>query len=297
MSIDRTDLEASFSEVVSANVIEYATEASAALSSFPTIPLTSATYRQPVLTALPTSGFLAADQDAKPQSGAAWDGVTHTPEELAVIVPISMSAIADANFDVVGTVERLIGQEFARAIDAAAFFGTGAPTSWPATGIVGAAITATQTLTETADLGDDINNVFGLVEAATDVTHVFGGRQLKTGLRGLTGPAGGPAYVPTLGAANVDSLYGVPLRYPLGWDWSTAHVLAMDAKGVQVGIRQNIEISTSEHATLTTFGSLWEKDSVAIRAHMRISLVHVNPISIHTGAQFLPFAVIEDDGV
>jgi len=296
-SIERTDLEDAFAVALSSNVIEYATQTSAALQAFPTLPMGTATYRQPVLAALPTGGFLSADQDVKPSSKAIWDGVLMTAEEVAVIVPVSESAIADANFDVTSAVERLIGQEFARILDAAVFFGTGAPASWPTGGIYQAAIGASpaQKTEYVANIADSYNALYGLVEEVSDVTHVFSSKSVRSMLRGLKDTNGVPIYVPTMGTANVSAIYGIENRYPLGWDKTKALSLAVDSASVALGMRQDLTIKILDQATITGFGNLAEKDSIAIRAVMRPAFQIANPVSLDAGARKYPFAAIVNE--
>lgn len=294
--ITRADAEALFAEQVAPNVIAATTKRSVVLQALPTVPMGSATLRMPVLAALPTAAFLTADQAVKPQSEAAWDKKLLTAEEVAVIVPISETVIADASWDVVGTVTDLIAQEFGRVIDAAILFGTGAPASFPAGGLFGVANTAGQTVAATGDVADDFNNLLGeLEDAGWDPTDIFGARSLKRALRGLTDGNGTPIYSPTAGAVNVQSLYGVSLSYPLGWDPTKADAITVDDRGVVIGLRQDLTIKVLDQATLTGFGNLAEKDSIAVRAVMRLGWQVANPVSLEAGARTYPVAALTPD--
>lgn len=292
--ITRTDAEALFAEAVAPRVVEATTERSVALSTLPVIPMGTATTRIPVLSALPTGAFLAADQDVKPLSTAAWDKKIITAEEVAVIVPISETVIADSSgVDVVGKVVELIAQEFARVIDAAIFFGTGAPTTFPTGGIFGVANTAGQTLDATGVAADDFNALLGILEAAGfDPTDVYAGRALKSALRGQKDGSGTAIYNPLDGGVNAGTLYGVPLAYPLGWDATKADALAVDDTGVVIGLRQDLQTKILTEATLTGFGNLAEKDSIAVRATMRLGFQIANPVTLHAGAATYPVAAL-----
>lgn len=300
-SVTRSDVEDAFAEVVASDVLQYAQESSAALSSFPIVSMGTATYKMPVLAALPTGGFLSADQDVKPSSTMSWDGVQLVAEEVALIVPISETAIADANFDVVSAVRQAMGQEFARIVDAAVFFGTGAPATFPTDGLVGTAISETQTVEaggQDQTVADDLNALFGIVEDISEVTNVFAARSLRTSLRGLKDGNGAPIYVPTMGAANVDGIYGVPTKYPVAWDATGADgalALAVDRSMVALGLRQDITFKLLDQATITNFGNLAEKDSIAIRAVMRVACAIANPVSLRAGARVYPMAAYRPD--
>lgn len=291
--VDRTAAAALFEELVAPNVVEQATRSSVALRTFPTIPMGNKTTRIPVLAALPTASFLNADQDAKPESAVSWDNKLLTAEEIAVIVPISETVLADSTINVTESVTRLIGQEFGRVLDAACFFGTGAPATYPTGGLFGIANTATQTVEATDDPAVDLNQLLAILEALQfDPSNVYAGRTYKAALRGQTTASGVPVYLPGDGAGNFGSVYGVPLAYPLGWDGGSADALAIDRMGVMIGLRQDVTIKILEEATLTNFGNLAEKDSIAVRAVMRVGFQVANPVVIEAGAQKYPVAAL-----
>lgn len=287
--ITRTDAEALFAEQVAPNVVEAATKQSVALATIPTVPMGSATMRIPILSALPTGAFLTADQAVKPSSEAAWDKKYLTAEELAVVVVISDTVIADATIDVVASVTKLIAQEFARVIDAAVMFGTGAPATWPTGGLDGVATAAGQTVTSVNNPATDYSALLGILEnAGYDPTDIYAGRQLKGVLRNMTGAGGVPIYNPLDGGITTGSLYGVPLSFPLGWDAAKADALAIDDAGVILGLRQDLQIKVLDQATITGFGNLAERDSIAVRATMRLGFQVANPINIGTGTRIYP---------
>lgn len=295
MAIDRTAAAKLFDEQMRTEIVGVTTRASTAMSSFRTLPMSNKKDRMPVVSALPTAGFLAAEGDAKPESSVSWDDVFITAEEIAVIVPIDDSVLADASIDVAGQVRDLIGQAFANVIDQAVFFGTGAPASWPTGGVFGA-VQAGDKITETsgsnATAPEDWFAAFQAVEArAEDVRAIWGSRKIKGGLRNpiIAGQA-----APVAGLST-DSVFGVAPQYPLGWDDSLATgalaILGDPAAGL-IGVRQDMTFSFSSEATLATFGSLWQKDATAIRAVMRLGFVLAKPINVETGTADLPFSAI-----
>lgn len=291
--ITRADAEALFSEAVAPQVVETVQRQSAALTTLPVLPMGTKTTRLPILASLPTGQFLAADQDVKPVSDVTWGNKVLTAEEIAVIVPISDTVIADSSIDVVSKVTQLISQEFARVLDAAVFFGVGAPTTFPTGGVFGTA-PAGQKVAATDVIGTDANALLETLEdLGYDASAVFASRSIKGQLRGQTGAGGVPIYNPADGAGNTfASLYGVPLAFPLGWDKAKAVAMAVDTVGCVLGLRQDVTIKLLDQATLTGFGNLAEKDSVAVRAVMRVGFQMADPVSVDTGARKFPVSVL-----
>jgi HK97 family phage major capsid protein len=291
--VDRTAAASLFEELVAPNVVQQMTRQSVALQTLPVISMGNQTTRIPVLAALPTAAFLNADQAEKPQSSVAWDNKLLTAEEIAVIVPISETVLADATINVTENVTRLIGQELGRVLDSAVFFGTGAPATYPTGGIFGTANTAGQTVVATDDPAVDMNLLFGQLEAlAFDPTNVYAGRAYKSSLRGQVSTTNVPVYLPEQGAGSFGSIYGVPLSYPMGWDGTKADALAVDRMGAMIGLRQDVSIKILEEASLTGFGNLAEKDSIAVRAVMRVGFQIANPVTVETGEQQYPVAAL-----
>lgn len=291
--ITKADAEALYAETLSAELITALPRSSAALSALTVVPMGTRTERIPVLSALPTAAFLAADQAPKPLSEVAWGKKELIAEEIAVIVPISETVLEDASIDVQSRVTSLIVQEFGRVLDAAVFFGTGAPSTFPAGGIFGQT-PSTAKIKSTAKIAEDLNSVFAAVEATGhDVTDVFATRALKGSLRGLASPVNGlPVYIPTEGNPNVGSIYGIPTQYPLGWDKTKAQVIAVDDACAIIGLRSDVKVKVLTEASLTGFGNLAERDSIAIRATMRVAFTVAEAVSIDNDTAALPFAAL-----
>ena len=290
IGIDRKEAEALFDITLANELITALPRYSMAMQALPVIPMGNKVTRIPVLSALPTARFLAVEQEAKPSTDIAWDQVLLTAEEIAVIVPIDETVLEDAKANVMGRATELILQEFGRVLDAAVFFGNGAPVSYPKGGIFGA---ARGTVTATDLPSDDFNNAFGIVEAIDqEVNAVFGTRTLKARLRGQKSNMGVPIYIPTEGNPNVGSIYGVPTAFPLGWDKTKAEAIVMHKETCVLGMRSDIKTKILTEASLTGFGNLAERDSIAIRAVMRVGFAIANPASINNPERGLPIAAI-----
>lgn len=287
-SITRSDAEDLFTEELTAGVIAETTKRSVAMQTFRTLPMGSGVKTMPVLDALPTAGFLSAPQDVKPKTTIKWDKKTLTAEEIAVIVPVDDTVLADSTIDIFSTLRDLIAQEFGRVIDAAVFFGTGAPATYPVGGIHAAAVTATKSLAyDSSDPIGSWSDLFSLVEdPGGDVTDLWGARSLRGILR-KTRDNGNPS--PDV---NLQGVYGIPPQFPLGWDRDESLAIVGDASSAVLGLRADLTFSFSNQATITDFGNLWEKDSTAIRAVMRLGFALADPIRLETGLRDLPFATL-----
>jgi len=285
--------EATFDVVLASELVNQLPQASAALRNLTVIPMGTFTERIPVLSALPTATFLTADQEIKPKSATAWKNVWLQAEEIAVIVPISENVIADSSIDVVSRTTSLIVQEFGRVLDQAVFFGNGAPASYPAGGIFGAAQAQGTVVSGTGAIADDLNAMFGQVEAlGYDVSDVFADRALRTALRGQKDGNGGSIYVPTEGDPNLGFIYGVPTSYPLGWDKTKATAIALDDSCAILGLRSDVKTKILTEANITGFGSLAERDSIAIRATMRVAFCLADPVSVLNDTPLLPISAM-----
>ena len=290
IGIDRKEAEALFDLTLAQELITALPRYSMAMQSIPVIPMGNKQTRIPVLSALPSARFLAVEQEPKPSTDIAWDQVLLTAEEIAVIVPIDETVLEDAKANVMGRATQLILQEFGRVLDAAVFFGTGAPVTYPKGGLFGA---ARGTVPATDIPSDDFNAAFGLVEEIDqEVNAVFGARTLKARLRGQKSNLGVPIYIPTEGNPNVGSIYGVPTMFPLGWDKTKAEAIVMHKETAVLGMRSDIKTKILTEASLTGFGNLAERDSVAIRAVMRVGFAIANPASINNPGRALPIAAI-----
>ena len=285
--ITRTEAAGTFTESFGKEVIELVTRESVAMSTIRTVPMSDKKDKLPVLSTLPTAAFLAAEGTAKPESNVSWDSKYLTAEEIAVIVPIDDSVLNDSQIDIAAQVKALVGQEFARVIDGAVYFGTGAPDSWP-TGGMAAAVAGEVIYSDARSWGE----LFDIVEVqGNDVTDVWASRKIRSGLRTpiIEGQA---APLPDL---STQSIYGVPPSYPLGWPATPAAstnaiAIAGDSACAIIGVRQDMTFDWSTEATLSGYGSLFERDATALRAVMRIGFVLADPVNIETGTRVLPLA-------
>ena len=152
-------------------------EYSAALRTFRHVNLGTKIERYPVIAALPEAGFVSGEDFSdsaavKPTTNMVWTDRFLTAEEIAGIVVIPENVLDDSAFNVWDEIRPRIAEAIGKTLDAACFFGTNHPASWPI-GIVPAAIAAGNEYHSTvtagtppvvSDLAEDINGLLVTME-------------------------------------------------------------------------------------------------------------------------------------
>ena len=308
-AINRTGAAALIPEQISREIIQMLPTQSTFLRLATQMPnMTSKQTKIPVMTGNVDAYFVTGDDGMKQTSAMTWDNVYITAEELAVIVPIPEAVLDDASYDIWGEVRPRIVEAFGKAIDAAAFFGTNKPDSWPA-GLVPAAITANNygNIT-TAGLYQNINGENGIVAKVEDeglpVTSYVGAIKLRSMLRGAVDINGQPIFRPAYsnGAAGamIYELNGTPIEFPVNgsWDATQALLLAGDFSLARYAMRQDITYKILDQAVISNGSgdvvlNLAQQDCVALRAVMRIGWALPKPVSAVSGTSYYPFAVLK----
>lgn len=276
-SIQRGDAAGIIPVDYSNSFLEAVTAESAALSTFKTIRIGTKVNTVPLLSALPTAGWVTeSDTDAegvKPTSKAQFVNKTITAEEVAVIVPVHENVIEDSTIDLWEYIRPLVGQAFGQKIDSAIFFGTGKPASFAA-GLVPQAITAGN-IAEVevgSDLIDAFNAAYGFVEAdGYDVTDVYSGPVMRSRLRGLRATDGTPLYADLRAGNGNEQVFGANLNVVKNGTWAdaTAWSLVADRSKLVVALRSDMEYKVLTEATVGGI-NLAERDMVALRVKMRL---------------------------
>jgi HK97 family phage major capsid protein len=253
--ISRADAQAGTTEVVSEDFLNYVAQSSAALDVFRRIPVATNQIRFPVLSALPVAYFVNGDTGLKQTTEANWANKYLNVEEIAAIVPVADAVLDDVGFDIYGEMRPLLTEAIGRTLDAAVFFGTNKPSSWP-TAVVPAAVAAGNVYargTNNAGAGgiaEDINQTLALMEAdGFDANAFVTQRQYRARLRGARGTDG-----QQLLDVNENTMYGVPLNYAMRGMWPTgtnaAELIAMDRDEFVLGVRQDITFKVADQAVI-----------------------------------------------
>jgi HK97 family phage major capsid protein len=255
--MSRTDLGALIPEEVSKEMLGKATEESAVLSLFRRVPVGRAQVRFPVLSALPTAYFVAGDTGLKQTSEINWANKYLNIEEIAVIMPVPDNVVADIDANVWDEAMPLCVEAIGRTLDAAVFFGTNAPASYPAN-ITTAAAAAGNAFTEpgTTPLGGvfaNIDSTIGLAEAdGFEVTGYAASTSAKAQFRAARTTTGERVDQDRI-TGDLKTLDGFPIIYPMRGLWPGVggpRLFGGDWTQFVCAVRQDITLKVSNEAVI-----------------------------------------------
>ncbi|KAB1146824.1 phage major capsid protein [Streptomyces luteolifulvus] len=288
----RTDAAALIPEEVSNEMLGKALEQSAVLSMFRRVPVGRAQVRFPVLSALPTAYFVSGDTGLKQTTEVNWTNKYLNIEEIAAIMPVPDNVLADVDANVWDEAMPLLTEAFGRTLDAAVYFGTNAPSSWP-TNIASSAtsagnnVTANSAATAGAFFGD-VDNAYEKLEAdGYDATGFVGATSVKTRLR-KSRDSQGRKLDESRVAGNLMSLDGLPIMYPMRGLFPTASgsptLFMGDWSQFVVGVRQDITMKVLTEAVIqdntgAIVYNLAQQDMTAIRLTFRVGWQVANTIN------------------
>ena len=280
----------------SAQILQEATRASAALQLCQTVPMGTGVTQMPVPKTLPTAAWVTAGTGRKPYTDVGLKPATLTAEEVAAVVAIPDKMLEDTSINLWGYVRPLMSQAIAMALDGAALFGVNAPASFPAGGVRGhaAAVNAG------TDAADTVNKMMAAVEAngldpngtAADLTV----RSLLRGLRATTGEL--ILGVTSLGDYEVPSIYGVPAAYtPFQGKTgiSPADAITGDWRWAILGVRQDIRFQLDPSGVIADASGVVQvsgfQDNVTpCKIWARFGFVIVDPVTVLVPAGANAFA-------
>lgn len=275
-------------EPVSAQILQEMPTRSFVLQRGGTVRMSSKTSRQPVLDVLPQAYWVSGDTGLKQTSAVDWKNVTLVAEELAVIVPIPESYLADSQVPIWDEVRPRIVEAIGKTLDSAVLFGINKPGSWPAAVYPSLRAAGNTVAVGTGDdFGVDVSLLGEMIAQDGFSVNGFASRPgLKWKLTGLRTTDGIPIYHPDLQSGGGGNLYGYPLSEVVNgsWDADEAELIAGDWSKLIIGLRQDITwkvftegvISDSEGAVVL---NLMQQDSVALRVVMRVAYVTSNPVT------------------
>jgi HK97 family phage major capsid protein len=285
--ISRTDAAAEIPEEVSRALVNRVADDSAALRMFRRVPINRGQVRVPVLSALPLAYFVTGDTGLKQTTELNWANKFLNAEEIATIVPVPDAVVADMETDVWDESMPYLVEAVGRALDAAVFFGTNAPASWP-TNISAAAAAAGNTVTEgaTAAAGGffgDIDSTISTVETdGFDVSGFVAARSARGRFRSARNADGDRLDANRL-AGDLNSLDGSPIAYPMrglfpagGAAGTNVRLFAGDWDQFVLGVRQDITLKVLTEAVIqdntgAIIYNLAQQDMTALRLTFRVA--------------------------
>lgn len=279
----RTDAGALIPEEVSRDMLKLATSDSATLQLFRRIPVSRNQVRFPVLSALPIAYFVNGDTGLKQTTEVNWTNKYINIEEIATIMPVPDNVVADVELDIWDEAMPYLVEAFYRTLDAAVFFGTNAPSSWP-TNISAAAAAAGNSNTEgnAATAGGffgDFDETVALIEAdGYDPTGVVAVRTARAQLRAARDSTGQALDAGRL-SGDLKMIDGMPIVYPMRGLWPTGsgapRLFVGDWTQFVVGVRQDITMKVLTEAVIQDntgqiIYNLAQQDMTALRLTFRI---------------------------
>lgn len=305
--VSRTDAAALIPEEVSKEMMRKAVDESAVLRMFRRVPVGRAQVRFPVLSALPLAYFVSGDTGLKQTSEVNWTNKYLNIEEIAVIIPVPDNVVADVDVNIWDEMEPYVREAFGRTLDAAAFFGTNAPSSWP-TNVNAAAASAANTVTAnaaaTAGAGlGDIDLAYGKLDAdGYDASGFVAATSWRARLRAAR-DANGQKIDQGRIAGDLKAIDGLPVSYPMRGLFPTGsggvYSLVGDWSQFVVGVRSDISIKILDQAVIQDntgqiIYNLAQQDMTAVRLTFRVGWQVSNTINFDqpTEANRYPVASI-----
>lgn len=289
----RTDAQALIPEQTLDRWLDQLKEgASAVLSLFPEVPVSTNQTRFPVLSALPIAYFVNGDTGLKQTTEVNWANKYLNIEEIAVIQPIPQNVVDDARdsgYDIFGRAEPKIIEAIGRTLDAAVWFGTNAPASWP-DDITTAATAASNTNAEgnTAAAGGfvgDLDDTLALLEAdGYDAGGWVMARNSKAKFRAARATTGEQLDRDRVNA-QMTEFDGNPIVYPMrGLFPGTTRGFVIDPQEFVVGVRKDVTVDFSTDGVIqddtgAIVYNLFQQDMVAARFTFRVGWQVANTIN------------------
>jgi HK97 family phage major capsid protein len=278
--VSRTDASSLIPEEVVRDMTKRATDDSAVLRMFRRVPVGRNQVRFPVLSALPVAYWVTGDTGLKQTTEINWANKYLNIEEMATIMPVPDSVVADMEANIWDESMPYLVEAFGRLLDSSVFFGTSAPASFP-TNVSAAALAAGNTVTESlaATAGGfygDFDAALALLEAdGFDASGVVAARSARGKFRAARDADGNRL---DLGRTNagLTEVDGLPISYPMrGLFPAGTRLFIGDWTQFVVGIRQDITMDIFREGVIqdntgAIVFNLMQQDMTAIRLTFRV---------------------------
>ncbi len=284
-------------------IVKEMPKSSVAMQLFRQIKMSAKQSKLPVLSVLPTAGFVQGDTGLKPVTAAGWENKLLEAEPIAAICIIPEDVFADANYSITEEIRPYIAEAIGAVLDAAVFFGVNKPVTW-GEAIIPGAIAHGKTVTRGAagkDLAHDISQTMRVLEKKGHRVKGFAASpELEADLRDLRDGDGRFLYLPSMVEGQPDKLYGRPIQTADNgsWDPDEAVLAAGDWTKAMLGIRQDMMWKVLTEATLQladgTLFHLAQQDSIALRVVARLAYQNASPATrlANNADDRFPFAAL-----
>lgn len=288
-----------------AQVIKELPKASTLLNQARRVTMSANTYRQPVLSVLPTAYWVSGDNGLKQTTTEQWKNVNLVAEELAALVPVPNAYLDDSGIPIWDEIRPSLVEAIGSAFDAAGLFGVNKPASWTSSDIYSAATAAGNVVNPgtTDDLGTDVAKIgVALAKDGFAANGFAAAPGFSWNLVGFRSSQGAPIYLPNpVDNGPGGKLYGYNLDEVLNgsWDATKASLIAADWTKVIVGVRQDITFSMHEDGIVSddtgkVIYNAMQQDSTIMRVVFRGAYATANPVTRTntTDSTRAPFAVL-----
>lgn len=283
--ISRTDAAATIPEEVSRELLKYSAAESAAMTYFKRIPVGAAQVRMPIWSALPTAYWVNGDTGQKQTTEVNWTNKYLNIEEIAVIVPIPDNVLADSGIPIWDEIMPAMTEAFGRTLDAAIFFGTNAPASFP-DDIYTSLDAAANDITEGTAAGSggymaDVDLALAALEAdGYEADLIVASTAFKGKLRSARASDGQRLDVGRV-AGDLKSIDGIDIVYPMRGLFPTAggsvspRAFFLQRDQFILGVRQDIGFKIFTEGVIqddsgTIVYNLMQQDMSAMRMTFRV---------------------------
>lgn len=296
----RTDAAALIPEEVSRELVRKSTEESAVLSLFRHVPVGRAQVRMPVISALPVAYWVNGDTGLKQTTEVNWSNKYLNIEEIAVILPVPDNVIADAEVNIWDEAMPYMTEAVGRTLDAAVFFGTNAPASFP-TNVYSALDSAGNDITEGTAAASggymaDVDLALAALEAdGYEADAVVAATSFKGKLRAARDSTGQRLDAGRI-SGDLGMLDGIKVSYPMRGLWPTTggsvspRAIFLQRDQFVVGIRSDISFKLFTEGVIqddtgAIVYNLMQQDMSAMRLTFRVGWQVANVINYDQGTE------------
>jgi HK97 family phage major capsid protein len=241
---------------------------------------------------LPVAYWVNGDTGLKQTTEINWANKYLNVEEIAVILPVPDNVIADVEFNIWDEAMPYMTEAVGRTLDAAVFFGTNAPASFPTavyTALDAAGNDQTEgTVAASGGYYADIDAALALMEAdGYEADAVVAHTSFKGMLRAARASDGQRLDVGRV-AGDLGAIDGINITYPMRGLWATAsgspRAIFLQRDQFVVGVRQDISFKLFTEGVIqddtgAIVYNLMQQDMSAMRLTFRVGWQVANVIN------------------